>query len=71
LIEACPPHIPPDVGFFFVCNMSEGFAEKPSPEALDENTFKELLESKQYRALRGRLLSEAEALLHAGKRRLI
>ena len=55
MIEACPPHVPPDVGFFFVCNMSEGFAEKPSPEALDENTFKELLESKQYRALRGRL----------------
>jgi len=35
--------------------MSENFIGRPSLEVLDENTFKELLENKQYRALRERL----------------
>jgi len=35
--------------------MSEDFTGRPSLEVLDENTFKELLENKQYRALRERL----------------
>ncbi|MBE0431440.1 MAG: magnesium transporter [Dehalococcoidia bacterium] len=35
--------------------MSEELIERPSPEALDEDTFKELLETKQYRLLRERL----------------
>jgi len=39
----------------FVCKMSEGFTERPAPEGLDEDTFKELLENKQYRLLREQL----------------
>jgi len=35
--------------------MSEDFTGRPSLEVLDENTFKDLLENKQYRALRERL----------------
>lgn len=43
----------------FVCSMSEELAERPSSGALDEDTFKELLENKQYRMLREQL-SKAE-----------
>ena len=50
----CAP-CPPDVGFLFICNMSEDFTGRPSLEALNEATFKELLETKQYRALWERL----------------
>jgi len=39
----------------FGCNMSEELIEKTSGEVLDEDTFKELLDNKQYRLLRERL----------------
>ncbi len=50
----CAPH-PSGCGVLFIYNMSEDFTGRPSLEVLDENTFKELLENKQYRALRERL----------------
>ena len=40
----------------FVCRMSEQSIERVPAEALDESTFKELLENKEYRALRERLV---------------
>lgn len=43
----------------FVCSMGEELAERTSPAALDEDTFKELLDNKQYRMLREQL-SKAE-----------
>ncbi|MCK4843572.1 MAG: magnesium transporter, partial [Dehalococcoidia bacterium] len=46
---------PSGCGVLFIYNMSEDFTGRPSLEVLDENTFKELLENKQYRALRERL----------------
>lgn len=39
----------------FGCNMSEELIDKTSGEVLDEDTFKELLDNKQYRLLRERL----------------
>ena len=50
----CAPR-PSGRGFLFIYNMSEDFTGRPSLEVLDENTFKELLENKQYRELRERL----------------
>lgn len=43
-------------GFLFVCKMSEQFTGRLPTEALDESTFKALLENKEYRALRERLV---------------
>jgi len=40
----------------FVCKMSEQSIGRVPAEALDESTFKELLENKEYRALRERLV---------------
>jgi len=48
-------------GFLFVCKMSERSTGKLSTEALDESTFKDLLENKQYRALRERLAASEPA----------
>ena len=50
----CAPR-PSGRGVLVIYNMSENFIGRPSLEVLDENTFKELLENKQYRALRERL----------------
>ena len=55
------PHVPPDVGLFFVCKMSERFTESLPTESLDENTFKDLLGNKQYRMLRKRLAASEPA----------
>jgi len=49
------PHAPPDVGLLFVGNMSKDFTRRLSLEVLNEDTFKELLENKQYRTLWERL----------------
>ncbi len=43
-------------GFLFAWDMSKDHHEKRPSAALNENTFKELLENKQYRTLRDRLV---------------
>ena len=43
-------------GFLFARDMSKDLHEKRPSAALNENTFKELLENKQYRTLRERLV---------------
>jgi magnesium transporter len=48
-------------GFLFVCKMSERFTGRLPTQALNESTFKDLLESKQYRALRERLTTSEPA----------
>jgi magnesium transporter len=49
------------VGFLFICNMSGDFTGRPSLEALNEATFKELLKTKQYRELWERLADSEPA----------
>ncbi len=44
-------------GFFFVRNMSEEIHDRQPEEVLDEETFRELLENRHYRALRERLVA--------------
>jgi magnesium transporter len=48
-------------GLLFVSDMSEDLQKRKTPEALDEETFRELLENKQYRTLRQRLIDSEPA----------